>query len=174
MRKFEKRDRPAWGAVRRQAGDVPVVAPAPTPPLPQPRSVATRAPQGGEPRQVVTMLRAQVVAQVARLFPGQGHVRFALDMPDGHLHFFMASLPQKGKWQGAIFLNEQASDDFYRVRGWEREAFILKAMLDDVFSLVVRYGLELETCGICGKTLTDEESRARGIGPICIRKMGSL
>jgi len=29
------------------------------------------------------------------------------------------------------------------------------------------YGLETGECGICGKTLTDPESIARGIGPVC-------
>lgn len=29
------------------------------------------------------------------------------------------------------------------------------------------YGQKLGHCGICGRTLTDEESRARGIGPTC-------
>ena len=28
------------------------------------------------------------------------------------------------------------------------------------------------SCGHCGRTLTNEESRARGIGPICAGKMG--
>ena len=27
-------------------------------------------------------------------------------------------------------------------------------------------------CSLCGRTLTNDESRTRGIGPICIEKMG--
>lgn len=173
MIKFEKRGRPAWGAVRRHAGEPPRVAPAPTPPPPQPRSVETTAQHGGSPRQALAALRAQVVTRVAQLFPGESRVRFALDMPEGTLHFFMASLPQKGKWQGAIFLSEQASDDFYRVRGQERETYILRAMLEGLLDAVVRYGLEIGVCGVCGRTLTDDQSREAGIGPVCLRKMGA-
>jgi len=29
------------------------------------------------------------------------------------------------------------------------------------------YGTELGECGVCGRTLTDEKSRAYGIGPVC-------
>jgi Family of unknown function (DUF6011) len=34
------------------------------------------------------------------------------------------------------------------------------------------YGRELGVCGVCGRTLTDEESRAAGIGPVCAGRMG--
>lgn len=37
-----------------------------------------------------------------------------------------------------------------------------------------RNGRELGHCGVCGRTLTDEESRARGIGPICAENNGWL
>lgn len=35
-----------------------------------------------------------------------------------------------------------------------------------------RYGQELGECGHCHRPLTNDESRARGIGPICARKRG--
>jgi uncharacterized protein DUF6011 len=35
---------------------------------------------------------------------------------------------------------------------------------------MVRYGQELGECGHCGRTLTDEASRAAGIGPVCASK----
>ena len=34
------------------------------------------------------------------------------------------------------------------------------------------YGRELGVCGVCGRTLTDEESRAAGIGPVCAERRG--
>ena len=35
-----------------------------------------------------------------------------------------------------------------------------------------RYGHEIGECGICGRQLTNDESRARGIGPVCAAKAG--
>lgn len=122
----------------------------------------------------VKALRPHVVAAINETFPERpsSKIRFALDL-NGTLHFFEASVPTKGKWEGSIFLSEQASDDFYRVRGWDRELAILTALGADVVAAVERYGREITVCGICGRTLTDEESRARGIGPVCADKIGA-
>lgn len=35
-----------------------------------------------------------------------------------------------------------------------------------------RYGLELGVCGRCHRPLTNDDSRARGIGPVCASKLG--
>jgi hypothetical protein len=37
---------------------------------------------------------------------------------------------------------------------------------------MIRYGLELGSCGHCGRPLTNDVSRAAGIGPVCVKKMG--
>ncbi|MEO7176602.1 MAG: DUF6011 domain-containing protein [Saprospiraceae bacterium] len=42
----------------------------------------------------------------------------------------------------------------------------------DTKSLIISYGLETGTCGICGRTLTDEASIRRGVGPICASGRG--
>jgi len=122
-------------------------------------------------RDAVKALRPHVLVALGKAFPGQRKLRFAITMDDS-LHFFEASLPQKGKWAGSLFLHEQAGDMFYRVRGWDRELAILTALGADVVAAVATYGQEIGDCGICGRTLTDEESRDRGIGPVCLRKMG--
>jgi len=36
------------------------------------------------------------------------------------------------------------------------------------------YGLRTGQCSICGRELTNAESRARGIGPICAERFGFL
>ncbi len=49
----------------------------------------------------------------------------------------------------------------------------LAAMSDDeVREAMAAYGRLMEHCGCCGKDLTNEESRERGIGPICWAKYG--
>jgi hypothetical protein len=37
---------------------------------------------------------------------------------------------------------------------------------------MLRYGQELGQCGHCYRTLTNDESRAVGIGPVCRAKKG--
>jgi hypothetical protein len=49
---------------------------------------------------------------------------------------------------------------------------ILSEGHDGVRAAAVRYGQELEFCGCCGRHLTDETSRAAGIGPDCAAKYG--
>lgn len=97
--------------------------------------------------------------------------RYAVEM-DGKLRFFHVSKPAEGKWAGFTFVKEQASDDLYRVRG-ERAATAIRTLSEDPQAAMIRYGMELGKCGVCGRTLTDEESRANGIGPICAEKFGS-
>lgn len=47
-------------------------------------------------------------------------------------------------------------------------AKIIAAMsLTDLKAAQVLFGREIGQCGVCGRSLTDEESRAQGIGPVC-------
>lgn len=41
----------------------------------------------------------------------------------------------------------------------------------DLLDAMIAFGRELNECGRCGETLTKEESRLRGIGPVCARKV---
>jgi hypothetical protein len=124
-------------------------------------------------REAVKDLREQAVGVLGRLFPElpRPRLHFALTL-DEVVHFFEASMPTRGRWAGALFLSEQAGDAFFRVRGWEREASVLTTLLKNPLAAVELYGQKLGTCGVCHRTLTDEESRARGIGPVCLRKNG--
>lgn len=95
-----------------------------------------------------------------------GH--YAIDF-EGQLRFFQVQTPEDGKWAGWTFVSEQASDDFWPVKG-ARKAEVLKAIAGDDEALA-RYGKELGICGVCSRTLTDPESRERGIGPTCASKL---
>jgi hypothetical protein len=46
------------------------------------------------------------------------------------------------------------------------------ACTDDVAGALAAYGREIGRCGRCHRTLTDEDSRAAGLGPDCASKMG--
>jgi hypothetical protein len=48
---------------------------------------------------------------------------------------------------------------------------MLGKVLHDPEASMARYGIEFGHCGRCGRSLTDEESRTRGIGPECWKNM---
>ena len=96
--------------------------------------------------------------------------RYAVEI-DGVLGFFKVDCPTEGRWAGYVFVKQMASDTEYPVRG-TRRGVVLDAIAVDPQAASVRYGREIGACGVCGRTLTDEDSRARGIGPVCADKMG--
>lgn len=86
--------------------------------------------------------------------------------------FFKVDTPTEGQWAGRTFLKIQASDAEYPVKNPTTKAQVLTLIAQDPKEAMLRYGRELGHCGHCGRTLTNEESRAAGIGPICSGKMG--
>lgn len=100
--------------------------------------------------------------------PGEG------DQPD--ITFWRVDRPTEGKWAGRVFVKPvygapgslRTGNNVY---GATRQA-VLAAIARDPAEASRRFGLELGTCGVCGSPLTNEESRALGIGPICRAKTG--
>ena len=64
----------------------------------------------------------------------------------------------------------QAGDDLFPVKAREARASVLATIAVDAKTAMLRNGRELGHCGHCGRTLTDEASRAAGIGPVCADK----
>lgn len=84
------------------------------------------------------------------------------------LRFYVVDRPTEGRWAGYVFVKRQASDDLYPVRDRDERALILAAIEEQGVDHTLRlYGQEIGQCGRCGRTLTNEESRAAGIGPVC-------
>jgi hypothetical protein len=99
--------------------------------------------------------------------------RYAVDGEDGTLKFYQVDRPTEGKWAGYVFVKVQASDELHPIRGRAaRDAILAKIAEVGPEAASKRYGHEIGACGVCGRTLTDENSRANGIGPICSQKMG--
>lgn len=96
--------------------------------------------------------------------------RYALDR-DGAIRFYRVDRPEEGRWAGYTFVRVQAGDNSWAIRGDEKAA-VLAAIAADPQAASARYGQELGACGVCGRTLTDAESRTRGIGPVCAERMG--
>lgn len=99
--------------------------------------------------------------------------RYAVEHEDV-LKFYRVNKPTEGKWAGFTFLSVQASDEEYPIKSFDAKRTILTSIAIDPRAASERYGRELGHCGVCGRTLTDEESRARGIGPICAENNGWL
>ena len=120
--------------------------------------------------------QANVKADVAVVGVKVADGRYATTI-DGKLRFFKVNTPAEGKWEGFTFLKEvfgggnigQPREDAIRNRDIRNS--ILKAISEDSEALA-RYGQELGICGNCGLPLTDEESRAIGIGPVCRKNLG--
>lgn len=150
-----KGDHPAVADVRacyEHAGKATVAAPRPS------TATADRAP-APEPEKV----------------PDVPAGRYAILAPDRTgsevLKFFRIDIPTEGRWKGYVFVKEQASDDLYPVRDKDRRNAILRKIAEDPRKAMLEYGRKIGKCGHCGRTLTDEESRAYGIGPVCRNKM---
>lgn len=92
--------------------------------------------------------------------------RYAIE-EDGVLKFFRV---KKGRNPGFVFLDIQASDDWHAIRDLARIRRVIAEIAKDPKGAMLRYGRELGECGHCGRTLTDEASRAAGIGPVCASK----
>lgn len=117
-------------------------------------------------KRTVDSLKPAPVARPAAV--PSGH--YAL-LVEGVVKFYKVNTPTEGKWAGYTFVDAQASDDFYKV-GREASARILAEIAADPQAAMTLYGRSVGKCGHCHRTLTDETSRANGIGPICNRKMG--
>lgn len=114
----------------------------PTPPPAAPQGIATRRDKSGKP------------------MPSY----YAVEM-EGTLKFFRI---KAGRKAGFYFIDEQASDEFHAIRNYTYKMGILQAIRQaGPEQAMQRYGQELGSCGHCHRTLTDETSRALGIGPVC-------
>jgi hypothetical protein len=105
--------------------------------------------------------------------PAVADGRYALDGPEGEgTRFYVVNTPTEGRWARFTFVDVQASDERHAIRNRAERTRILEEIAKDPQAAMLRYGREIGSCGHCGRTLTNDESRAYGIGPICRGKMG--
>jgi hypothetical protein len=110
------------------------------------------------------------------------------DLPDGHfavpfigegahtdLTFFRISTNQgranpanKGKRYVSHVVGGHGELDNVSLEWVEKAVTALRTL--GVREAAALYGQHLGHCGLCGRTLTDQESRARGLGPDCAAK----
>lgn len=100
--------------------------------------------------------------------------RYAIDTQDGaanELAFYKVDRPTEGRWAGYVFVKLQVSDDEQRVSREVAKSVVRRIAEVGAQAASARYGHELGVCGVCGRTLTNDESRALGIGPVCRDKV---
>jgi Family of unknown function (DUF6011) len=69
-------------------------------------------------------------------------------------------------------LYAQASADLHPITKVEAMTAVLDVLKLDPRAASLLYGFKLGQCGVCGLTLTNQESRDLGIGPVCRKNMG--
>lgn len=85
---------------------------------------------------------------------------------------------ERGRWAGWVFVKNgseyvderfgsQAPGGSYR----GQHADLLAEIVADPTAAMQQYGRITGTCAVCGRTLEDEVSVARGIGPVCWEKV---
>lgn len=72
--------------------------------------------------------------------------------------------------RGYVNVSRYSSDSEIPIRGTEARSVLERILLAGTQQALLRFGREIHRCGHCGRQLTDDESRAAGIGPICASK----
>ena len=101
--------------------------------------------------------------------------RYAVATEDGAtnaLAFYKVDRPTEGRWAGYVFVKLMLSDEEQRMSRAAGDAILRKIAAVGAEAASAAYGQHIGECGVCGRTLTNDESRAYGIGPDCRKKLG--
>jgi hypothetical protein len=101
--------------------------------------------------------------------------RYAIDTRLGAINtvaFYKVDRPDEGRWAGHVFVKHVVGGDELRMSRADSRVILLRIAEAGAEAASARYGHMIGECGMCGRQLTNDESRARGIGPICAAKAG--
>jgi hypothetical protein len=101
--------------------------------------------------------------------------RYALPTEEGATNtiaFYRVDRPTEGKWAGRIFAKRYSSDEEIGLGREGSERLVRKIAEFGAEASSALYGREKRRCGVCHRKLTNDESRARGIGPDCAERLG--
>lgn len=101
-------------------------------------------------------------------------------VPDGTTRLKVKIAKPEGKWAGWTFVSDAGQYGTARRYGTQRPGEPYRGLIAEQLAQIVAdpaaasaaYGRLTGTCGICGRPLENEESVARGIGPICAGRVG--
>jgi hypothetical protein len=93
-----------------------------------------------------------------------------IDTETGDVSFYLVDCPTQGRWAGRTFVSQLSGDNRTPIKDAAARRDALGAIAAAPHDALARYGQLIGACGACNRTLTDEVSRQRGIGPECARK----
>jgi hypothetical protein len=126
---------------------------------------------------------SRVIAELKKLPPKAGAANATDPLPDvpaGRYaietdevtKFYEVDRPTEGRYAGFVFVSVRASDERWPIKRLDAKRAILEIIAKDPRGHSELFGKRIGRCGICGRSLTDEDSRARGIGPVCAAAKG--
>lgn len=86
--------------------------------------------------------------------------------------FYKVDRPTQGRWAGRVFVKQLIGGNEQRLSQKQGLGIVARIAEAGAREASIRYGKEIGECGRCGITLTNDESRAYGIGPECRKKAG--
>lgn len=86
--------------------------------------------------------------------------------------FYKVDRPTEGRWAGYVFAHRYSSDEEIGLGRDGSHRLVRKIAEFGAQAASALYGKHIGRCGICHITLTNDESRAAGIGPDCREKLG--
>lgn len=106
--------------------------------------------------------------------------RYAVPNGDTRLKVLIRKPEAPGKWAGWVFVSDAAEYGQRQKYGSQapgksysgKIVAEMRTIAADPKAAAIAYGKLTGTCSICGRALENEESVARGIGPICADKAG--
>lgn len=122
---------------------------------------------------LLKMPKETASAPVRIVNPGVPTGYYAIDSLTGNndLDFFKVDCPTEGKWAGYTFVKRVVGGHpDLPVRKGEVHTVLRAILRAQVQEAALRYGKEIGQCCRCNRHLTDETSRAMGIGPECVKK----
>lgn len=137
--------------------------------------LAIKVVRAGSARPRATEAEGRVTIDAGALpTPARGVLRFAVPNESGSLTFLALKFRsgddiivcQEIGGSGDTYLGRQNAGTSYR----GKFGGLVAKVLADPTEAMLTYGREIGRCGHCGTTLTNEASRAAGIGPVCARK----
>ncbi|ALH46151.1 hypothetical protein SEA_SQUID_47 [Mycobacterium phage Squid] len=126
----------------------------------------------------IDRLKAEGYAPEREIVAGADEVpagRYAIDTTIHAINgtaFYKVDRPTGGRWAGYVFVKQIVGDEERRLSQKQGGTILRRIAEAGAEAASARYGHEIGECGVCGRTLTNDESRERGIGPICAEKMG--
>lgn len=98
--------------------------------------------------------------------------RYAVPGEAGDERLYKVDRPATGRFSGYTFVTWLREDGYETPLTKPQAEIVLAKIAANPLDALVAYGWSTGTCGVCARRLTDPESVAAGIGPVCAAKVG--